>query len=233
VNEKPTPDDVLARAEAALRRLAMPEAPAEETIARAMAALHAAAGRHEVILRRRKTMRVILSVAAAVLMAAGGLCYFGGVHPGGASVAFADVAQKLRDAHTLAYQMTVQAPQLKAAMTMQVFLKEPGWMRMEAPGGVVSIGRTEAGKSQTLGLDPRTKTAMLLVQKEPKQPSGQMDPMEMVQRLRQLAEKHAEPSGKRRFGAVEAQGFRVQEGNLEWHIWVDPKTRLPIQAEFT
>lgn len=229
----PTPEDPLARAEAALRQTAVPPGPPETLDARTLAALGAAAGRHGVMLRRRKTMRVILSTPATILVAAGGLCYFGGVRPGGVSLAFADVAQRLRDAHTLAYQMTTQSPQIKQTVAMQVFLREPGLARIEGPLGQVTICYSAQNQSKILSLMPSTKTAVLLVQKRPKQPSGQADPMEMGQQLRTLAEKNAEPAGRRRFDDVEAQGFRVHEGSLEWLIWADPKTRLPLQVELT
>ena len=230
----PSPEDSLARAEAALRQTAVSPGPSEALDARTLAALGAADGRHEVILRRRKTMRVILSAAAAVLAAAGGLCYFGGVQPGGTSLAFADVAQRLHDAHTLAYQMTAQAPQMKEAMRMQVFLKEPGWIRLEGPGGVVSIARTEAGKLKTLALDPTSKTALVLEGKLPdRRLDGMTDnPMQFVEQLRNLVEKQSQPAGKKKFGAVQALGFRVQEGQQEWLVWADPETRLPVRVEF-
>jgi outer membrane lipoprotein-sorting protein len=169
-------------------------------------------------------------IALAFLLLAAGLVYVAGMRVG-PPLAFAQVSQKFRD-HTLAYQMTVQAPNMQPA-AMQVFLKEPGLARVEGPRGQISVIFSEQGQSKFLSLMPTTKTAVLLIQKGPKPPSEKADPMEIVQHLRRLAEKNSEPAGKKRLGDVEAQGFRVQEGDLEWLIWADPKTRLPLQVEFT
>jgi outer membrane lipoprotein-sorting protein len=229
----PSPEDTLARAEAALRQTPVPPGPPETIDARTLAALRAGtlAPRRPLLFRWRGA-RPALRLTAALLLLAGGLVYLGGMTRVGPSLVFARVAQRFR-AHTLAYQMTAQSPQFKQTVTMQVFLTEPGLARIEGPLGQITVCNSEQNQSKILSLVPITKTAVLLVQKGPKQPSKQADPMEMVQQLRELAEKNAEPAGRRQFGDVEAQGFRVQEGNTEWLIWADPKTRLPLQVEFT
>lgn len=228
----PPPDDPLARAEAALRRLPAPEGPAHETVARTLAALQAA-GPRIIPFHRRKTMPLVLKIAAAVLVAAGGLFYFAGVLPVGTPVAFAEVARKFRDAHSLAYRVTVRSPALKEPLTMRLLFREPGLMRTEGPGNRATI--TDLTKDRTLILFPQARTALLL---QGKKPDGQAQPaadsaVQTVEQLRQLAAKEGKPVGKRRIGDVESLGFRVKDDGHELTLWADPKTRLPLLVEST
>ncbi|OAI40405.1 hypothetical protein AYO40_04760 [Planctomycetaceae bacterium SCGC AG-212-D15] len=176
----------------------------------------------------------MLAKAAAVLLVVAGLGYVA-THLGwGSSLAFADVAQKLRDAHTVAYQISMNSSKDREAITMQVYLKEPGWVRMEMPGGV-TIARSEGDKYRALSLIPKTHTAILLEQKqEPEaKASDDSNPMRFVERLRNLAAKQGEPAGRKRIGKIEARGFRVKEGTQDWLIWADPETKLPVEIEVT
>ena len=70
-------------------------------------------------------MYAILKLAAAVLAAVGGLFYFGGNHLAGAPVSFEEVAQKLQNAHTFAYLMTMELPNAKTLVTMRILFKAP------------------------------------------------------------------------------------------------------------
>src|SRR5579875_2918384 len=93
----PAPDDPLDRATDALRRASVPEGPADETIARTLAALRAAAQANTTPIYRRNVMRYALKVAAIVLVAAGTAALYTGVLPLRAPLAFAEVAAVLRD----------------------------------------------------------------------------------------------------------------------------------------
>jgi hypothetical protein len=224
------PDDFLTRAEAALRQTPVPSGPPPETLDRTLAALQAAMdSRQSFRLLAWRRVRQVARVAV-VLSIVGGLVGLAFLLRSAPPLAFAEVAQKFRG--TLAYQMTVQAPTLKQSMTMQVFLKEPTWMRVESSLGPVSVGYPEQDQYKILTLEPKTRTAVLMVKKKNKaQFSEEPDPMQLVERLRGLADKEAQPAGTKQFGDVQARGFRVQEGGVEWLIWANPKTRLPIQVE--
>jgi outer membrane lipoprotein-sorting protein len=226
------PDDPLARAEEALRRVPAPPGPPAETVARTLAALHAGEAK-PIFVRRRIPMALLLKIAAAALVAAGGLWYFTGLGPSEATLAFADVANKLRDAHTLAYRMTVRSPELKQPVTTRVLFKEPGLMRSEGPFGQVGI--FDLTKHKSLLLEPKTKTAVELVQKGAgvKQPTAETDPARFLERLRQLAEKQGKPAGKKQIDGVTVQGFRVEEKGQDFLIWADPKTKQPVLVETT
>jgi outer membrane lipoprotein-sorting protein len=213
-------DDLLARAEAALREAPVPAGPAAETISRTLSALRAVPRR-----------RVFSKVAAALLFAAAGATIAGLLMRFEATPAFAEVAQQLRDAKTLTYQLTVQAPVMKSPMTMRVLLKAPDWVRMESPDGPITIGRLKEAKS--LVLEPKSKTAMFVELKKSQLPQGaaQADSLQRTERLRKLVEKEGQPAGKQRIGDIEAQGYRVVEGQQEWLIWADLRTKQPLRVE--
>jgi outer membrane lipoprotein-sorting protein len=154
-------------------------------------------------------------------------------HP---ALAFAEVAQNLRDAHSLAYRMTVRSPRMKEPETMQFRFKEPGLFRSDGAGGQVAVMDLRQGK--TLILDAATRSALLL---ERKKSDGNLRPEEeggvrWLERLRRLAETEGEPAGTKRVGDRDAQGFRVKDsgdGFQDMTVWADPTTRRPVLIEAT
>ncbi len=199
---------------------------------------------------RRSKMLTTLKFAAAALVAAGAWFYFALVRPREAS-AFAEAAQKLRDAHTLAFRMSVEHPDMKAPMKSRSMIRVPSLMRIEADGGPVTIIDTSQGKH--LILDPAAKTAVLF---EGKATEPRVGPApNIAERLRKLTEGDAKPVGERAFGDVRALGYlvktpamememtvltpdghqrgptRVKTPGMEMTIWVNPTTRIPVQIE--
>ena len=156
-------DDLLARAVAALKHTSTADGPSQETLARTLAALQAAASSPSpTLFPRRNIMFAILKFAAALLVAVGGLFYLGGPYLVGAPVAFEEVAQRLQNAHSFAYLMTMELPGAKTPVKSQLLFKEPGLLRTEAlpAGGPRDHLRPEAGKR--LVLDPTARSAVLL-----------------------------------------------------------------------
>jgi outer membrane lipoprotein-sorting protein len=181
-------------------------------------------------------MFTVFKMAAAIVLAAGGLFYLGGPHLAGAPVSFEEVAQKLQSAHSFAYRMTMEMPGANAPVTMQLRFKEPGLVRTETAsgGGPVIVFNRQAGKR--LILDPSTKTAVLMEGYLPGETrvNAQDEAASGVQSFRTLAEKNGKPVGEKQIGKTKAQGFRVQEATgQELLIWVDPQTRAPIQVEIS
>jgi outer membrane lipoprotein-sorting protein len=221
----------------------MVDGPSTQTLDRALAALDAAASfSKNRVAFRRKTMFALLKMAAAVLIAAGSLFYFGGRYLVGAPVAFEEVAQKLENAHTLSYVMTMEFPDAKSAATMRHLFKEPGLLRMETlPAGALPAGGPilimDQKADKTLAIDPAAKSAVLLEGRLPG--AGREDKdlaISEAQYLRSLAQKKGEPIGEKAFGKVQAQGFRVKDDTrymFDLTIWVDPQARLPVQVEIT
>lgn len=220
-------DDLLARAEAALRDQPAPPGPSDETIARTVAALDAAETQPNRPPTRRWTVSRLLQLAAAVLVVVGGGGYLAWrlTEP---SVAFADVAKKIQEADTFTCQLTVKSPDLPEPVTMRYLARGTGQMRMELPEGAVTVMDTRT--MTLLAADPKQKTAVLMeFKKDGKGP--QTGAVNLVEELRKLAEKKGEPAGKKKVGDVEARGFKVAEGGQEFTVWADPKTKQPVEIE--
>ncbi len=153
-------DDVLARAAGALRRMPVTEGPSEVVLSRILAALHAASGpRPPVPPRRRIAPWAMQSAAAAVVVAS--LCYIVAAWLSRPVLAFAEVAQKLRDARTLTYRTTLQIAGLPEPIAVRVLVKAPALIRceVESDGSVTVIDGTG---NRILVLDPKSRSALLL-----------------------------------------------------------------------
>ena len=237
----PEPDDRLARAEAVLRDAPVPEGPGADVIARTRAALRTAADRPTFIpFPWRRTMLTLLKLTAASLAAAAGLSYLAFLPRAEATVTFAEVAQKLHDAHTLSFRISTQMPEMPGKkgpvkLTGREYYKDPGLVRSEsdAPQAVVTIMDTNQGKILTL--DPSSKVAMLQdwnldgeLKRRLRDRAGNQ-----VEQLRSMAGKEGKPAGKRRIGDVEAQGFRVEADGMIWTVWIDAERKLPLVMETT
>jgi outer membrane lipoprotein-sorting protein len=224
--------DPLDRAEAALRHLPGSDGPPDETRARTLAALQAAGWSPVPRLRGRSWQRP-LKVAAALLIGVSALVYTAGLLRMPVPLAFADVARPLRDARSLAFRMTMQMPGQDRPVVTRVLFKEPGLVRMEevgGKGGAISI--SDNMKKKILVLNPTQRQAIRIdVKKAGGRDAAPESTLQMLERLRKLAEKEGRPAGKKRIGEVEAPGFRVRDEGQEWTLWADPRTHLPLRAE--
>ncbi len=223
----PSPDDSLDRAAAALRRTSVPEGPAEETIARTLAALRSAETA-TVPFYRRKPMRYIWKIAVAGLLAVGVAVYLTGILSPRPPLAFAEVAAKLRDTRTLTYKVTIKIPKSNKTITTKVFFKEPGRMRSEGEG---QVSIADQKQNKILLLVSKTKTAMLIEYKKGKNAEEGGNIFATIERLRKLAGKTSESVGKKQIGDIEVEGFRTEEEGVKLTVWADPKSRLPILIE--
>jgi outer membrane lipoprotein-sorting protein len=231
----PPPDDLLARAEDALRRAPVPDGPSAEAAERILDALRAAADSRVRPRPGRNVLRWVVRVAAVVAV---GVALFAAAesllrHP---ALAFGEVAQNLRDAHSLTYRVTVQSPRTKEPQTMLFRFKEPGLFRSDGSDGQVAVMDLRRGK--TLILDAATRSALLLERKESggNRPPEEDGGVRWLERLRRLADTEGEPAGRRRVGDTLAQGFRVKDaGDLfqDMTLWADPATRRPVLIEAT
>jgi hypothetical protein len=223
----PPPDDLLARAEEAVRRAPVPDGPSEEALARVLTALARADAGHRIAPRRGRWLPRV----AAMLVLSAGLLYAAGswlLRPG---LAFAEVTRRLHDARTLTYRMTTEWPNVPEPVTLRLHFMEPGLIRGEGPRGTVIIVDTK--KDVLLVLDPQTKTAALV---EGADTDAGRDPVgagaaETLARLRRLVEMKGVPAGTRQVGAVRAQGFRVDDRGKDMTIWADLETKLPVLVE--
>jgi outer membrane lipoprotein-sorting protein len=220
----PSPDDLLARAEAALRDAPVPDGPSEATVERTLAALHAAAEAPQVTtLSRRRLMFILSKIAAAVVLAATGVYYVAGPHPATANT-FAEMAAKLNAARTLTY--------LKEPGRATMYFKGSDHIRSENDGGG-PITIIDMAQRKTLMLDPKSKTAMILEDKGPKPPGTGADVATgLAGNMRSLEKADSKPAGEREIGGVKTHGFRVMlSPQQDMTIWVNPATDLPVLVE--
>ncbi len=176
-------------------------------------------------------MQYAWKIAAAGLLAAGVAICFIGILPPHPPLAFAEIAAKLRDARTITCQVSITgAKQKEPAKIIKLFFKEPGRMRFEGAG---EIGITDERQNQTLLLDSKTKTAMLIDHKKNKdaQKDAHENVFKMIDWLRKLTDKKGESAGKKRIGETETEGFRVEEEGFQITVWGDPKSRMPVQID--
>ena len=146
------------------------------------------------------------SAAAAVVVAS--LCYIVAAWFSRPVLAFAEVAQKLRDARTLTYRTTLQIAGLPEPIAVRVLVKAPALIRceVESDGSVTVIDGTG---NRILVLDPKSRSALLLDGPVAADGGATNLAATQVEGLRKLAEAASEPVGRRRIGDVEAEGFRV------------------------
>lgn len=260
--QRPSPDELLSQAEASLRNQEVPAGPSEAVVACTLAALLESSDSPDTLAMRRRIPRMAIPIAAAVLLALGGLVYVESLTSVGPPVAWADVAAKLRDARTLTYSSRIQGSTLP--MTARHWMKVPGLMRMESSNGFISI--MDGDPETQLFLDAPTKTAYFA--KSPRKgtapgeaksapptdqkpeggyatfvpdvqvvdrvrPEGDKFEFSGFDKLRNMADKKGEPIGKKQIGEVDAQGFRIQENGISYTAWIDPSTRLPLLIEHT
>ena len=227
----PSPDDPIIHAASALRQTPVPPGPSAEIVSRTLTAVEAKNRSETNTLSRRKLMTTSIKIAAAILVAAGGLVYFTLAPPARATAAFAEMAQKLSKAHTLSYRTTTETPDVKEPMKGRCFFKEPDLMRTEIDEGAVVIANGSQGKQ--LLLDPATKSALLLEGKAQAAAPEKAGGAGMIDYLRQLTEGDAKPVGDKPVGDIRARGYLVNKLGMAMTIWVDPVTRLPVRIEST
>lgn len=237
---EPTPDplDRLARAEAALKGSPSPEGPSPELVARTLAAIRDADARPALNPRtRRNPMLAMFKVAAAAVLAlSAGVAYL--ISPRvEATTAFAEAAEKLRDARTLSYvcKTTMQAAgQGRPTEMRQLFLyKDPGLTRVESGDPPIAVNVIDASRGRILILDLVGKTAMIQDWKVSKEVKANLERHAVgeTEHLRSLAGKNGQPVGRRKVGDVEAEGFRVEDVGFTWTVWVDAARKFPLLVE--
>jgi outer membrane lipoprotein-sorting protein len=169
------------------------------------------------------------ATAAVILIAATITLYIISGPFGATSTVYAEVAERLQKAMTMTYKMTVStAVEWMPDMEMEVFFKEPGLMRMTAPGGYVSVMDAVQGKGLSIIPDKKQFIEMD-VSNLPDDP-GQ-NQLSAVERLRSLPDSADEEVGEREIDGRTVQGFRVTEDGVTFTVWIDPRTREPVEIE--
>lgn len=241
-------EDLVERAVDAVLRDPIPGDVPPEQIAQLVAVLRQAADRPYPVTftQRVKNMRPItkIAVAASVLIVLAGLASW--LVPGtGVAVAFADVAEALNNVHSATWKTTsvveIEVPEKKTVTfsTNSMFLA-PSRERTEttADGATsAAISIIDGQKDKVITLVPATKTATVINLKNfpaTDSPFGRtfQGLRELVAKAQSGKEGKVDRLGLQTIDDRAAEGFRIQLGSIEVKIWANPKTLLPIRAEY-
>jgi outer membrane lipoprotein-sorting protein len=168
---------------------------------------------------------LVLGIAAIVLV----MCMlFSSL--GGGSVAFAQVAEKLRSAQCLTFDTIITAiGQQEPKLRYRTSYMAPGKMRMDM-GDIITIRDQMSGNMLTL--NTKIKTAFVTTTK-PRERSARTELRDPIDFLRSLVERSALPLGEKEIDGQKAKGFEcdIVKG-LKYTIWVNANTGDPVRVEY-
>jgi outer membrane lipoprotein-sorting protein len=233
--ETPDPDVNLDRYMASLRDTPISDGPSPETFAAALALLEGSATvvRPSIRQRSRHFLEMLMILfrqplfRAASIAAACALLYILLLSPFGTSITLADVASKLKEAHTLTYTTTTTMGK-NPPVASKTYIGEQGRFRNEAPGAAVAILRGR----RSLLLFPFNHTATQTdILGQPTLPDVSIaDPM--VDWLRHLGDRAAKPIGEKTIDGIAVKGFITSSySGTPATVWADAKTGMPVRIE--
>ena len=192
--------------------------------------------------KRKRTMKLLkrlapVAVAACVVIAVAAVVTFLTSGNGGATVAWADVQEMIRNVETLTYKQTTTMegdfPEgVPAEMTATMMFMEPGRMRMEiAIGSHKAISIMDMQQKKMISLDEAQKMATVFDLSSMPEESKEQD---YLAEIKKLIEESETELGERTIDGRLAQGYRVEKGgNYVMTLWVDAQTCEPIEMELT
>jgi hypothetical protein len=226
-------DDLLERSLTALKQERIPNGPSQDVIARTLATLKPAPSHNErkTVVTRILQMTFAQRIAAAVMLTVGALVlwFMFALFGGFGTVSYAQVAQQIKDARSMTFKMKITSPKLPKPVDARVYALEPGKIRNEGPGGVVTITRREPDKIRTLAIIPQLKRARAFEIKL--SDSKLATAPDFVNEFRKLADHKGEALEPREINGIKARGFRVVIHGEVSSLWVDPKTARPLLVE--
>ena len=170
-----------------------------------------------------------LAAAAAILIAATITLHYIVGPISTTSTAYAQVAERLQNALTMTYKMTIPTPvEWMPDTELEVAFKEPGLLRMTMKGGYVSVMDAVQGKG--VSIIPGKKQFIEMNMSDLPDDPGQ-NQLSGIERLRSLPDRADQELGEREIDGRTAQGFRVTEEGVTFTVWIDPKTRELIEIE--
>jgi outer membrane lipoprotein-sorting protein len=219
-------DDLLEVAVRALRQTPVPDGPPAEVLAAAAAAGAAARSRPWASARQVVGR---FAVAAALVAGVGLAVHYLGLF--GRSVAFADVAAHFQHARTVYFRYTAQV-EGQPPMVMKYTLAAPSAARVRTSAPKDQILIFDHARGEGLMLLPESKQAVKLTSAD-KLPGGAAPVAEMIRSLQEFAHDTVDDLGPRQIDGKPAVGFRVRKAMLDYSVWADPKTKLPLRVETT
>ncbi len=183
------------------------------------------------LLERIKQMSWKSKVAAIMGMAASVLMAYVVLTNAGNSVAFAQVVEKIRAAHTLSYDwISKRASDGKIVGQGRNLYQVPGKVRIQikARNGQQNYIVLDANAGKVLMVDEKNKTASIL----PFKKSEEADKaVQAIKRVQSLDEEQGFPIGTKKIGSVLADGFQFERDDQFITVWVNSKTGELFQVD--
>jgi outer membrane lipoprotein-sorting protein len=229
-------DDVLDAAVQSMLRAAAATSPPEDLVAQ----IEAAGPVGEVprprlfwpVWARRPLRPLLRCAAAAVLLLLLWQTAEYLLRPG---LAFADVAKRLQQTHSVFFRMTMTIDEKPAVINYT--LAEPGLMRIQMGAPANTILTFDESRSTGLLLlsDEKKAIALTTAADVPKETASAIA---WYRSLRQAQDHSVQDLGPRKIGDKTTFGFRVKKKTAQdlnvwtdYDVWVDRRTALPVQAE--
>jgi hypothetical protein len=169
-----------------------------------------------------------IAAAAVITIAVLTSIHYMGGSIDGASVAWAEVVEKINNYTKYKCRQRVIRQQGPPIPTMQVYHLNLSLRRQEVENGDIHIIDMRGENALTVELKPAQKKAIVttLIGAGPRS-----DPhiIEMVKRYEKVS---TERLGTKKVNGKSLQGFRHSPNeHNEFTVWVDPKTKLPVEVE--
>ena len=127
-----------------------------------------------------------IAAAAVIIMAVLIGLHYSGDSVNITSVAYAEVVERLHNARTLTYTVETTTPvEGMPSMRMEIAFKEPGYMRMTAPGGYVSVMDYVHGKGISI-IPPRKQFVEIEMSNLPNDPAQLLNQIFLLKKIKVL-----------------------------------------------
>src|SRR4051812_13062969 len=219
-------EDCLDRATTALKDMRIPAGPPAELVDRTIAALWAAEFK-----TRKLQMRPFIkfAMAASIALIVGTVLFV--APPWGSHAAFADVLQKMQQVRTMRCKLTstVTVLNMPNPVTQNATMIIADNRIRQDMGMVINVMDYQNGEALTLVPAQKQATRMHM-DNVPKETAN----INILESFRAMQANQGKPIGQKQINGVAADGFRVDidgQAQMQMTIWVDPKTRLPVELE--
>ena len=231
-------DPTLDRAVVALRNHPVPEGPPDSLLKRTLASLNEVDPRELAASRNRLRIPIFLRpllVAAGLLLVIGAIAM---ILLSSSSVAFADVARKVRESRSLIFTLPVpipnpQNPDTTITVPGKLSVLEGDRLRMEIPDVVTMV--FDLRNNRGIALDHKGKHAIVIHNLNPfpnQRNPNQADLVKTIQALKRLGGKPERELGEQQFDGRTLRGFVATQDLITFTVWADPRTGDPVRIEF-
>jgi hypothetical protein len=225
------PDPTLDRAVVALKDQPIPHGPPDSLLAKTLASLREA--EPQVLAPSPNSLRIFLrplAIAAGLLISISVIAI---ILLNSSSVAFAEVAKKVRDSRTLIFTVPVPNPDDGTLILSRFYFQEGDRFRMDVPGFSTVVFDPQDNKG--IMLVHTLKRAVIIDNANalagPRNRNNSADLIKTVRALKNLGNKPQSDLGSREFDGKTLRGFVAAQDGLTFTVWADPRTGDPVRIE--